>query len=101
VTLQTNVGSAYGSEHPAAANERLKLLAGIPLIPIDRRVEAVAEQLVARSLIPKKALLNALHVASAAVAKPGGSSWFLHLEQSDHLNLPCKGVTADGEAKIE
>jgi hypothetical protein len=52
---------------PAAAAERLRLLAGIPLIPTDRRVETVANELVARSLIPAKAQLDALHVALAAV----------------------------------
>lgn len=58
---------------PVAAAERLKLLAGIPLIPTDQRVETVAEELIARSLIPEKARLDALHVASAAV----GSVQFL------------------------
>lgn len=52
---------------PDAAAERLKLLAEIPLVPTDRRVEAVADELIARSLIPEKARLDALHVASAAV----------------------------------
>ena len=33
---------------PAAAADRLQLLAGIPLIPTDNRVEAVADELIAR-----------------------------------------------------
>ena len=54
---------------PAAASERLKLLTNIPLIPTDPRVETVANELVARSLIPAKARLDALHVALAGAAQ--------------------------------
>ncbi len=36
-----------------AAVERLKLLAGIPLIPTDIQVERLAEELIARSLMPE------------------------------------------------
>src|SRR5579884_1567264 len=39
---------------PDAAAERLKLLADLPLIPTDRRVEMVADELIARSLIPAR-----------------------------------------------
>lgn len=66
---------------PAAAVERLKLLAEIPLISIDQRVEAVAEELIARSLMPAKARLDALHVASAAV----GSVQFLLTQNCRHI----------------
>ena len=66
---------------PDAAAERLKLLAGIPLIPTDKRVEEIADELIARSLIPETARLDALHVASAAV----GSVQFL-LTQNCRLN---------------
>src|SRR5690348_5929847 len=59
---------------PDAAVERLKLLADLPLIPTDRRVELVADELIARSLIPAKARLDALHVALAAV---GGVQFLL------------------------
>jgi len=53
---------------PAAARDRLAALAGIPLVPTDARVEAVADELIARSLMPAKARLDALHVATAAIA---------------------------------
>jgi len=53
---------------PAAARDRWAALAGIPLVPTDARVEAVADELIARSLIPAKARLDALHVATAAIA---------------------------------
>src|ERR1019366_7025045 len=65
----------------AAAVERLKLLAGIPLIPTDERVEAVADELIARSLMPEKARLDALHVASAAV----GGVQFLLTQNCRHI----------------
>ena len=38
-------------------------------IPTDARVEAVADELIARSLMPTKARLDALHVATAAVGR--------------------------------
>ena len=66
---------------PRAAVERLKLLAGIPLIPTDKRVEDVADQLIARSLMPEKARLDALHVASAAV----GRVQFLLTQKCRHI----------------
>ena len=66
---------------PTAAAERLKWLADIPLIPTDHRVETVAEALIARSLIPAKARLDALHVASAAV----GSVQFLLTQNCRHI----------------
>ena len=66
---------------PKAAAERLKLLAGIPLIPTDKRVEVVADELIARSLMPEKARLDALHVASAAV----GGVQFLLTQNCRHI----------------
>ncbi len=66
---------------PSAAAERGKLLADLPLVPIDRKVEAVAEALIARSLIPEKARLDALHVAAAAV----GSVQFLLTQNCRHI----------------
>jgi hypothetical protein len=66
---------------PAAAADRLKLLENIPLIPTDRRVETVANELVARSLIPTTAQLDALHVAFAAV----GAAQFLLTQNCRHI----------------
>ncbi len=59
---------------PNAAKARLQLLSGIPLIPTDARVEYIANELILRSLLPVKAKLDALHVASAAV---GGVQYLL------------------------
>ncbi len=47
----------------------MRQLADIPLVPTDLRVETVAEELVARSLMPEKARLDALHVALATVGR--------------------------------
>ena len=63
------------------AAKRLRMLAGIPLIPTDERVEAVADELIARSLMPSKARLDALHVASAAV----GGIQFLLTQNCRHI----------------
>ena len=78
--LSIGPGRGFARRSPAAA-ERLKLLADIPLIPTDRRVETVANELVARSLIPAKARLDALHVALAAV----GAAQFLLTQNCRHI----------------
>jgi len=54
--------------HPDAAERRLKLLSNIPILIPDEKVEEIAEQIILRSLMPEKARLDALHVASAASA---------------------------------
>lgn len=80
VTSQLVLDEAALGDADAAA-ERLKLLSGIPLIPTDERVEAVANELTGRSLIPLKAYLDALHVASAAV----GGAQFLLTQNCRHI----------------
>ena len=57
-----------------AARLRLEMLDGIPLLLHSDRVEQVAEDLIRRSLVPEKAKLDALHIASAAV---GGVHYLL------------------------
>jgi len=59
---------------PDAAARRLALLAGIPVLLPDSRVEQIAEEIISRSLMPENARLDALHVASAAV---GGVEYLL------------------------
>lgn len=59
---------------PNAAALRLAMLAGIPLLLPDEQVEQIAEEIIARSLMPPKAKLDALHVAAAAV---GGVEYLL------------------------
>ena len=74
---------------PVAAAERLKLLNGIPLIPTGNPVERIADELIARSIMPEKARLDALHVAFAAV----GRVQFLLTQNCRHIanahTLPC------------
>jgi len=59
---------------PEAASERLALLSGVSLLIPDAQVEQVANEIISRSLMPAKARLDALHVASAAV---GGVDYLL------------------------
>jgi hypothetical protein len=59
---------------PDAAARRLALLADIPLLLPDARVETIANQITSRALMPPSARLDALHVASAAV---GGVEYLL------------------------
>ncbi len=53
---------------PDAAADRLKLLDGIPLVPITDEVRDIAGSLISASLMPAKAAADALHVAAAAFA---------------------------------
>ena len=66
---------------PKAAAERLRMLAGIDLIPTDARVELVADELISRHLMPEKARLDAFHVATAAV----GGVQFLLTQNCRHI----------------
>lgn len=59
---------------PDAAARRLKLLENVPVLIPDEKVEAIANEIIARSLMPTKAKLDALHIASAAV---GGVEYLL------------------------
>jgi len=59
---------------PSAAALRLAMLAAIPLLLPDERVEQIADEIISRSLMPPKAKIDALHVASAAV---GGVEYLL------------------------
>ena len=51
------------------AQERLGYLAGVPLVPLSDEVDALADQIMSRSILPKDALVDALHIASAAVSR--------------------------------
>lgn len=53
---------------PTAAQARLKLLDGLPTIPIDDEVRKLARKILAASIMPKKAAADALHISTAAVA---------------------------------
>ena len=66
---------------PIAAAARLAMLHDIDLIPTDSRIEVIAEELISRSLMPAKARLDALHVATAAV----GGVQFLLTQNCRHI----------------
>jgi len=59
---------------PAAAQLRLEMLSGIPLLLPSEQVEAIATEILRRSLMPVKAKFDALHVAMAAC---GGVDYLL------------------------
>lgn len=53
---------------PNAAARRLAMLADVPVLDENPDIDNVADELLARSLIPAVARLDALHVATAALA---------------------------------
>lgn len=57
-----------------AARLRLEMLDGIPILLHSEQVEEIAIEMIRRSLMPPKAKLDALHVASAAA---GGVHYLL------------------------
>ena len=67
VTSQLVIDEASAGD-PTAAEERWKLLDGLPTVPIDDDVRTLARAIVAASIMPAKAAADALHVADAAVA---------------------------------
>ncbi len=67
VTSQLVVTEA-GEGDPDAASRRLVMLADIPVLDENPDIDAVAGELIARSLIPAAARLDALHVATVALA---------------------------------
>lgn len=67
VTSQLVINEAATGD-PSAAQERLKMLEGLPLVPITADVQAIAKALLSASLMPPKAAADALHVAAAAFA---------------------------------
>lgn len=52
---------------PEAARRRLRLVEGIPLLDLNDEVVRIAELLALRAAIPRHAIADALHVATAAV----------------------------------
>lgn len=67
VTSQFVIDEA-GMGDPAAAFRRLELLEGIPVLPVNPDAETVADEIVGRSMMPPSARIDALHVATAALA---------------------------------
>ena len=80
VTSQLVLDEAALGDATAAA-ERLELLSGLDLIPADPRIEAIADELILRHLMPEKVRLDAFHVATAAV----GGVQFLLTQNCRHI----------------
>ena len=53
---------------PDAAKRRLGMLDGIPILPANPDADSVADEIISRSMMPAIARLDALHVATAALA---------------------------------
>ena len=51
---------------PTLAAERLQLLAGIPLLPLDPVIADIADEIMSRAILPEKARTDALHIATVA-----------------------------------
>ena len=67
VTSQLVIDEASAGD-PSAAAERLKLLDGLPTVPIDEDVRNLGRAIVSAAIMPHKAAADTLHVAAAAVA---------------------------------
>jgi len=67
VTSQLVIDEA-GMGDPDAASRRLQMLDGIPVLPVNPDAETVAGEIVGRSMMPRSARVDALHVATAALA---------------------------------
>ena len=67
VTSQMVIDEA-GMGDPDAASRRLEMLEGIPVLPVNPDADAVADQIVRRSMMPASARIDALHIATAALA---------------------------------
>jgi len=67
VTSQLVLDEASAGD-PVAAAERLRLLDGLPTVPINDDVRNLARAIVSASIMPAKAAADALHIAAAAVA---------------------------------
>ena len=52
--------------NPTLAAERLQLLAGIPLLPLDAAIGDIADEIMSRAILPEKARTDALHIAAVA-----------------------------------
>lgn len=52
--------------HPILAAERLSALTGVPLLPLDSEIAEIADEIMARAILPPKARTDALHIAAVA-----------------------------------
>lgn len=55
-----------GTGDPAARSRRLRTLRGIPVLPLTADATRLGQELIRRGALPKKATVDALHIAIAA-----------------------------------
>lgn len=67
VTSQLVIDEAAMGD-PDAAARRLQMLDEIPVLPVNSDADAVADEILGRSMMPATARIDALHVALAALA---------------------------------
>jgi predicted nucleic acid-binding protein len=65
VTSQYVLDEASAGD-PVPAAERLQLLDGIPLLPLDPEIGVIAQEIMSRAILPPKASIDALHIAAVA-----------------------------------
>jgi len=65
VSLQFVIDEASAG-NPTLAAERLQLLAGIPLLPLDPAIADIADEIMSRAILPERARTDALHIAAVA-----------------------------------
>jgi len=54
---------------PDLARERVGHLSGIPLVRLGDQIDDLAARIIERAILPKDAIIDALHIASAAVSR--------------------------------
>ncbi len=67
LVTSTETLNEVGEGDPDMASERLKLLRGIPVLPVTNEVADLARLLVASGLVPDIATPDAVHIALASV----------------------------------
>lgn len=67
VTSQLTIVESSDGD-PSAAADRLRMFDGVPLVPLGRDVDALANLILSNHLMPRKASADAVHVAAAAIA---------------------------------
>ena len=65
VTFQYVLDEAAAGD-PVLAADRLQSLDGIPLLPLDPQIGAIANEIVSRAILPPQASIDALHIAMVA-----------------------------------
>ncbi len=65
MTSQYVIDEASAGDSTLAA-ERLESLDGIPLLPLDPTIAQIADEIMARAILPPKARTDALHIAMVA-----------------------------------